>query len=137
MKDSLTISCSRSVLRTVRSFTREVLDSIGISEVDINMLVLAVDEICSNLIIHAHNCDANKAITITILHEGHELIFEIQDQGSYFDFTQYVEPTLEELVDTRRRGGMGLMLVSRIMDRIHYFRDQQGHNVCRLVKNLP
>lgn len=101
------------------------------------MLVLAVDEICSNLIIHAHNCDANKAITITIIHKGHELIFEIQDQGSYFDFTQYVEPTLEELVDTRRRGGMGLMLVSRIMDRIHYFRDQQGHNVCRLVKNLP
>lgn len=137
MKDSLTISCSRSVLRTVRSFTREVLDSIGISEVDINMLVLAVDEICSNLIIHAHDCDANKAITITILHEGQDLIFEIRDQGSYFDFTQYVEPTLEELVDTRRRGGMGLMLVSRIMDRIQYFRDEQGHNVCRLVKNLP
>jgi serine/threonine-protein kinase RsbW len=136
MKDSLTISCSRSILRTLRAFTREVLERLGLPEVETNMLVLAVDEICSNLIIHAHNGDGNKAITVTILHEGAELVFEIRDQGSYFDFTQYVEPTLEELKDTQRRGGMGLMLVSRIMDTIHYFRDKDGHNVCRLTKNL-
>jgi serine/threonine-protein kinase RsbW len=113
-----------------------VLERVGMDDITINMLVLAVDEICSNLIIHAHECDPNKAVTLTISSIDKQIIFEVMDEGHYFDFTQYIEPTLQELVSTQRRGGMGLMLVSRIMDNITYFRNDQGHNVCRMVKNM-
>ena len=44
MKYSLKVPCSKSKLKTIRSFVDETLGQYTISDVDLNMLVLAVDE---------------------------------------------------------------------------------------------
>jgi serine/threonine-protein kinase RsbW len=135
MRDSLTVACTRSILRSVRAFTRESLERLDMDEITVNMLVLAVDEVCSNLIIHAHFCNPNHAITLAIYTAGTELVFDIKDEGTLFDFSNYMEPKIEDLKRTERKGGMGLMLVNRIMDRIEFHSDGPV-NICRLVKKL-
>ena len=139
MKYSLKVPCSKSKLKTIRSFVDETLAQYSISDVDLNMLVLAVDEICANLIIHSYNTQT-KADCIDLhikVEENKGVTFEIVDNNNEgFNIINYKEPMLKELVQTRRKGGLGLMLVKRIMDEVQFKSNDSG-NICRLFKRMP
>jgi serine/threonine-protein kinase RsbW len=99
-------------------------------------MVLAVDEVCANLIIHANKCDpSNKISLIVKVQPDHEIQFLIKHEGDGFDINKYQEPGIDELVSSRRKGGLGLMLVKRIMDEIS-FTTEKNHNICTLIKHL-
>ena len=128
--------CSKSKLREVRSFVNKVLQEYSIPEVEINKLVLAVDEICANLMIHSHDCNPKESIELLIhVNENEGITFEITDQGIGFNTSNYKEPSLQEIVREKKKGGIGLMLVKRIMDQVE-FKNESNHNVCRLYKKL-
>jgi serine/threonine-protein kinase RsbW len=114
----------------------EVLSSNHLPEVESHKMILAVDEICANLIIHANNCDPTHqlAIGVEVLPED-KVTFIIKDKGRTFDFSNYQEPSIEEIVSSRRKGGLGLMLVRRIMDDIQ-FTTEKNYNICTLIKKL-
>ena len=135
MKDKLTVGCTRTILRSVRSFVSDVLYKIGLSDTDVNMLVLAVDEVCSNLIIHSHSCNPERYITLEVRTDNNGIFFDIMDEGKLFNFMNYQEPTLDQLVQDQRKGGMGIILVKRIMDNIEFFRED-NRNVIRLYKKF-
>lgn len=129
------IPCSPNRLKEVRNFVNEVLHEYEFSEVDINRMVLAVDEVCSNLIIHSNNCNPKELLELRINVEEEGITFEIKDQGQAFKPDAYKEPTLREVIRKKKKGGIGLMLVKRIMDEIE-FRTESSHNVCRLYKKI-
>lgn len=135
MRHNFTATCSKNVLRSIRAFIANVLAEHQISEIEANMLILAVDEVCSNLIIHAHHCNPNHIINLDMSVSPKSIVFEIKDEGEMFNFLNYQEPTLEQLVKDQRKGGMGIMLVRRIMDDISFYK-QNGRNVCKMVKHL-
>lgn len=139
MKYSIKVPCCKSKLKTIRSFVDETLGQYVVSDIDLNMLVLAVDEVCANLIVHADIEDkmSEECIVLNIQVRKGTIVFEVidhKDRG--FDFSNYREPKLEDLVKTRRKGGLGLMLVRRIMDDVE-FKTKDHLNVCRMVKKLP
>lgn len=128
--------CSKSKLREVRSFVNKVLQEYAISEIEINKLILAVDEICANLIIHSHNCNPKDTIELLIhVNKNDSIVFEISDYGHGFNSTEYQEPSLQKIIREKKKGGIGLMLVKKIMDKVE-FTNEDNHNVCRLVKNI-
>ena len=99
-------------------------------------MVLAVDEVCANLIIHANNCNSDEYLELVVdVEPKNKVVFIIKDKGIGFDITRYKEPELDELVTSKRKGGLGLMLVKRIMDKIE-FSTEKNHNICKLIKNL-
>lgn len=139
MKYSLKVPCSKSKLKTIRAFVDETLGQYSISDVDLNMLVLAVDEICANLIVHSYNTSTSSdCIELHInVEENEGIAFEIVDRNNEgFNIINYKEPMLKELVKSRRKGGLGLMLVKRIMDEVQ-FKSSGSGNVCRLYKRIP
>ena len=131
---NLDISCSKSNLTGIRVFVADVLKKHDYPEVEAHKLVLAVDEVCANLIIHANDCNPKESLSLTVDYKDHHSItFEIKDHGIGFDMSKYHEPSLKELVDSKRKGGLGLMLVKRIMDKIE-FKSEKNSNICRLIK---
>ncbi|WP_027000010.1 ATP-binding protein [Eisenibacter elegans] len=131
------VSCLKDNLRLIREFVNVVLQNFQLSELETNQLVLAVDEVCSNLIIYSHQCNPSVHIEINIRQSPDgQLVFEIIDyDGDSFDFAQYQEPNLDKIVKERRKGGMGLMLVNRIMDTVEVITGKQFH-MWRLCKNI-
>jgi len=124
------------MLPDIRKFVGEVLTSNKLPEVESHKMILAVDEICANLIIHANNCDPTHRLDISVeVLPNDRVIFTIKDQGRTFDFSNYKEPSIEEIVSARRKGGLGLMLVRRIMDDIQ-FTTEKNYNICTLIKKL-
>lgn len=130
------IGCSLSNLKGIREFIRTSLKSLQIPELELSAIVLAIDEMCSNLMIHAHHCNPDHKIELTILEPRKgELVFEIIDEGNVFDINAFHEPNVDNLIHEKRKGGLGIRLVKSIMDKVEYL-EREGKNVCRLTKTI-
>ncbi len=131
------VGCSIENLKGVRDFIRGSLRNHGVPDLQIGEIVLALDEMCSNLMIHAHHCNADDLFELNInVSKGDPIVFEIIDDGTVFDINQFSEPDLGNLIHEKRKGGLGIRLVKSIMDKIEY-QNRSGKNVCRLVKTVP
>lgn len=136
MSSKLTIGCNKEELVRIRQFTSDMLDEHNVPDLQAHKLVLAVDEVCANLIIHANDCNPDSRIEFNIDFRPKQIVFTFKDRGTGFDINEYESPSMEELISTRRQGGLGLMLVKRIMDKIE-FSTEKNHNICRLIKMYP
>ena len=81
MKSVLRIACSRANLQQVRDFVRDYLSSRPLSDVTVNQVVLAVDEVVANFIIHANGEDESQFLDLQLTFEDHDLNVEITDNG--------------------------------------------------------
>lgn len=136
MKYKYKVGCSIENLKGVRDFVRVSLSKHGVSDLDISEVVLAIDEMCSNLMIHAHHCNPDEMFELHVIADkGEPLVFEIIDDGSVFDINRFHEPELGNIIHEKRKGGLGIRLVKSIMDRIEY-EQADGKNICRLSKKV-
>lgn len=131
------INCNLENLQKVRDFVRSQLTNYSFKPEEKNQIVLAIDEVCTNLIIHSNHNDDSKKITLSLnlIKTPKGLSIEFTEDGVPFNYENYSEPNLHHLKENEIRGGMGLILVRRIMDKIEYLR-VENHNVCRLFKAL-
>ena len=140
MNKSIQVSCKKENLKKVRDFVTEYLHALTLSDILMNQIVLAVDEICANLIIHANHEDPSKHIllaidTLSVDKPKDTLEVAISDWGKAFDFTNYTEPDIADKMRKSRNGGLGILLVKRLMDRVD-FRREGNKNTCLLYKKI-
>ncbi len=136
MSYQFNIGCSLNNLKGIREFVRHSLKHENVPEVDLSAIVLALDEMCSNLMIHAHHCNPDHLLELHIdVPSRGKLIFEIIDDGSVFNINEFHEPELDNLIQEKRKGGLGIRLVKAIMDNVEYER-RDDKNVCRLTKEI-
>ena len=119
----------------MRKFVTKVLTEHGVSEVETNMIVLAVDEVCANIIIHGHAGTNAEKVRIDIDFKKDGIRLEIIDQGHAFDLVNYQEPLIDELIKNKNKGGIGIMLVKKIMDDIQ-FETTKNQNRLKLFKKV-
>jgi serine/threonine-protein kinase RsbW len=135
MKFNLKVYCDKTRLKDIREFISEKLKAYVHDDLEINQMILAVDEICANLIIHSNYCNADETINLEVFVERDGVTFEISDEGQKFDVKKYKEPSIQEVVQTKKKGGIGLMLVRRIMDKVEFVNKEQK-NTCILHKRF-
>ncbi len=136
MKYRITIACTKDKLKEIRIFVRKSLQNHGLDDVQISAMVLAIDEISANLIIHGHDCNPKDKFELNIeVIKGKGVIFKIYDDGDIFDINSYEAPNIDDLIKRQRKGGVGLILVKKIMDEIKL--DSVSGKTCyRLYKNV-
>lgn len=136
MRYTYKVGCSTENLRGIRDFIRESLNQHGVSDLEISEMVLAIDEMCSNLMIHAHHCNPDDLFELHIdVNRNNPIVFEIIDDGSVFDINKFHEPEIGNIIHEKRKGGLGIRLVKSIMDKVEY-ENSAGRNVCRLQKTV-
>lgn len=94
---------------------------------------LAVDELLSNTIGHGYADDSAHRIAVIVRLEEGMLVVTIVDDGAAFDPTQAREPEAGALAGEPEMGGLGLLLVNRMMDGVEY-RRRAGCNVVTLTR---
>jgi serine/threonine-protein kinase RsbW len=120
----------------LRSFLQRSLEAYGFSEVDRHQVTLAVEEVCTNLIIHSHASNPKEVIYLEVKELEKKLAIEITDKGDAFNLLEYEVPDLKKVIEEKRKGGIGIFLVKKIMDEIE-FESKNGKNTCRLIKKFP
>ncbi|WP_426060436.1 ATP-binding protein [Hymenobacter sp. B1770] len=136
MKSAIRIACSRSHLQQVRDFVRTYLSHRQLPEVAVNQVVLAIDEVVANFIIHANGEDENQFLDLKLDFKEQELNVEIADHGNTIYLPgPHQNPNLRDYIQQGRKGGMGMTLVNRLMDKVEFF-TRGNHTVCHLSKHL-
>jgi len=135
MQLSFKTYCDKNNLQSVRDFVRTTLAGEGISDQDSYLTVLAIDEICANLMIHSNCCNDQKEISLNLSFKENQLQITITDYGISFNFDEHVDLVVENLVADKRKGGLGLLLVKKIMDDVSY-ESLNGCNNWILMKKL-
>jgi len=121
-------------LSVIRSFVSEHAESHGFSPNQIADIRLAVDEACTNIIKHAYKNDASKELTIQVEVDDQKLKVIIMDKGEGFDVKSYQKPNLKQQIEQRKRGGMGVHLMLKLMDEVTY-QVKNDQNVLSMFKN--
>ncbi len=123
-------------LREVREFVGEAARTFGFSEEDAANIVLAVDEACTNIIKHAYQYATDKEIEISVFPNNDSFEISIYDSGRSFDPSKIRQPDLKEHIGHHRRGGLGVYLIKKLMDKVEYNFHKGKRNEVRLIKYL-
>jgi serine/threonine-protein kinase RsbW len=77
MQYNYSAQCSKKNLADIRDFINKILNNHFKSEIEIHHMVLAVDEVCANLMIHSHKCNPEESIELFVDVKEHNLILKI------------------------------------------------------------
>ena len=95
--------------------------------------MLAVEEICTNVIRHGYTERKGKTIQVEALVRRPSMTVIVIDQGKTYHPDQVEDPDLKHYVEIGKTGGLGIMMVRRLMDKINYQVTERG-NEFRMVK---
>ena len=132
---ALTIPSQTERLSDVREFVSGLARVHGFSEDDINKITIAVDEACTNIIKHGYSYAPDKSIDVDIIRKGNDFEIVISDNGKQFDPSSIQSPDMKDYFEHYRRGGLGVYLMKRIMDKVE-FNLHSDKNVLRMTKTL-
>ncbi len=119
-------------LEDIRKSIQNVLSESDLSAKDINSVLLAIEEACTNVIRHAYLYGPGTLRIKIALHPG-RVVFSIFDKGRRFDYDHSETPDLGRYIKTGRKGGLGLYLIRKMMDSVEYY-SRDGENELRLEK---
>lgn len=135
-KFTIQVPSSTRNLAIIREFIARVGEQSGLSERALGELELAVDEACTNVIEHAYGHDSTKEVVIRAMFDEEEIRIEVIDTGRGFEPDQIESLEVDELVEKRRTGGLGMRLMKTLMDEVHYELEPGKKNELIMIKKL-
>lgn len=120
-------------LAEIRRFVEASLNELGLEEATQYGIVLAVDELISNILEHGYQ-GAGGTVEIAIKKVDRDLIIYLRDQASPFDPLTVPEPDISAPLEKRPIGGLGVYLAKHYLDHIEHRVTTQGGNELKLTK---
>ncbi|HEV2324040.1 MAG TPA: ATP-binding protein, partial [Terracidiphilus sp.] len=132
----LKVPSSTENLAMIRDFVNSIGVRAGLSAKEVAKFELAVDEACANVIEHAYGPDVMKEVSIRATIDDNSILIEVVDTGKGFDPATISPKSVEELVASRKSGGLGMRLMKTVMDEVHYEVIPGEKNELRMRKML-
>lgn len=131
MKINLTFPGTPVRLAEVRQRVREFLAECRVEESDAALLVLALDEACTNIIRHAYG-NACKPVRMEMERLRDRVRFVLRDYGKSCPPEKIQSRPLTQI----RPGGVGVHIIRQAFDEVTYTPQPRGTRLV-LVKYLP
>jgi anti-sigma regulatory factor (Ser/Thr protein kinase) len=96
---------------------------------------LVIEEAVSNIIFYAFNDNDKHEIDITVTFDDKVLTIKITDNGKPFNPLLQKQPDINLPAEERPVGGLGIFLISQIMDKKNYTR-RKNQNILTLNKSI-
>ncbi len=135
-KFMLQVPSSTENLALIREFVSSTAQQAGLSAKEAAGLELAVDEACANVIEHAYGHDVSKEVVVRVTLDGETLSIDIEDTGRGFDPGSVDQEELEQLINKRKTGGLGMRLMTKLMDEVRYEIEPGKKNALHMTKRL-
>ena len=103
----------------------------GFEQEKISKIELAAEEALVNIFRYAYP-EATGDVEIVCDLDGDRFTVEIIDRGIPFDVTAMPDPGLDGGDPQREPGGLGILLMRKLMDEVHY-RREKGRNILTLI----
>lgn len=130
---SISVQASTEHLAKVRDFVARHATDFGFKKQDVADIRLAVDEAYTNIIKHAYKNEEHKSVDIELGYNSNEFWIILKDTGNAFDPRNYTKPDVRRKIKEKKRGGVGVYLIRKLMDDVEYSQDS-GVNEIRMTK---
>lgn len=131
MKKKVEFSSHTSNLALMRSFVRRFLDRFPLSEKERTLMVLGVDEACTNIIRHAYHLRDDQPIALSLEANGDCVCLRLRDYGCQCS-PEEMKGRAHDLIQP---GGLGLHLIRNAFDNVDYILKRRGTELV-LTKKL-
>jgi serine/threonine-protein kinase RsbW len=121
-------------LDEIREFVGEIARAGGFGSKDIYDILLAADEATSNIIEHAYEGVKNGVLEISCGAKDGAITIIMVDYGESFDSSAIPLPDLKADLSERKIGGLGIFLMRKLMDEVHYKSRRDKSNVLTMIK---
>ena len=133
LSESLTLTNDIAQVTLLSSFMKSVIDKLHIADFDARQLRLAVEEAVVNVMEYAYPQDTQGDVMLHVCSDGTNVQVTITDNGAPFDPTASREVDITLPVEQRQVGGLGILLLRKTLDHIHYER-KNNQNILTLTK---
>lgn len=98
-------------------------------------LNLVLDELITNSVSYALADVAEPVLRLRLRRDGDMVVAEVEDNGAAFDpFKEAPKPDVEQGLDDRPIGGLGVFLVMQLSETAHYERDGDTNRIILHMK---
>ncbi len=118
-------------IRVIESFIDNSKEEFEFEDDIYGNIMVAVTESVNNAIRHGNKFDKDKYVYLTLQIEDNKLLFEVEDEGTGFDYEQLADPTAPENLESP--GGRGIFLMRHLCDEVNF--DETGRKV-QLIFNI-
>lgn len=116
-------------LQVFRNFIADCCAKINIPDGTVFDLKLAVDEACTNIMVHGYKGMNPGSIILTFRIESNRILVQITDFVTSLSLLRLRSQTLRRRVEDREMGGLGLYLIYQTMDNIDYQTSDDGNTL--------
>jgi serine/threonine-protein kinase RsbW len=121
-------------LDEIREFVGDIARAGGFGDKDVYNIQLAADEAASNIIEHAYEGVSDGLLELSCGVKGNTLTIILVDHGESFDPSEIPLPDLKADLSERKIGGLGIFLMRKLMDEVHYEVKPKHDNVLTMIK---
>ena len=126
---AITVNPTMETVSQIAAFVEEEMEKLEISPKISMKLMIAVDEIYSNIIRYSGASEA----TIKIEKTEKELYFWFIDNGKPYNPLDAEEPDITKSSEDRKIGGLGIFMVRKMLNNVEY-KYIDGKNILKLTK---
>ncbi len=118
----------------IRHDVTSACKQMGFKEDDINAVVLAIDEACTNIIRYAYKDCSDGTILLEISKADNQAIFRLYDHAPKSP-KDCIKP---KKTDPLKPGGLGVVLMHKVMDSVNFIDTEEcQENILEMRKDLP
>lgn len=121
-------------LDEIRDFVGDIARDGGFGDKDVYNIQLATDEAASNIIEHAYEGVTDGVLDLFCGMEDQVIRIVLTDYGEPFDPSAVPMPDLKADLSDRKIGGLGIFLMRKLMDEVHYEPRDDKSNVLTMIK---
>ncbi len=138
MRIETTVPIDYHSVADIREFIADLAADTPMSEEDLEVITLAVDEACTNIIKHSYEEKKRGFIKVRATYDENkgELAITLIDKGKRFNITRYEPISLRDYVMKKKTSGLGVSLIRKVMDDVKYRYSEEIGNELILVKKI-
>ena len=131
MKREIEFASHPGNLSLMRDFVRQFLDTVELLGMEKDLIILGLDEACTNVIRHAYGHEPNLPMHLVCERHSAHIVFRLRDFGAQCEASQLKGRPLELV----QPGGLGIHLIRRAFSSVDYELKSEGTELV-LRKNL-
>lgn len=121
-------------LDEIRDFVGEIARAGSFGDKDVYNIQLATDEAASNIIEHAYENQPDGILELSCGIQNDKITVILIDYGKSFDPSAIPLPDLKADLSDRKIGGLGIFLMRKLMDEVHYESRPDKSNILTMIK---
>lgn len=127
-------AASQESLDEIREFVQTALLTTDLGKKAIAGLLLAIEEVVSNIIRHGYLYGPGR-LRLRIRATRRIVTITVHDNGRAYEVNFDEKPDAQQLAETGRRGGLGLLLIRKVTDAVDYKR-VGDENIITMIKHI-